>query len=192
MKMKRACLCALVLALVGLGSAWAEELEVFAHATGDVYLRSGPGLSYGIEDVIKTGADVPFLGDAAVDERGVYWYLVGEDPVRWVSSRYTVLIAGDLSGLIYDADAAADELVAQYNASLQSEPGEAGAELDVIEEGEAVQYLRYCIEMDDGLWRCVAHDGQTGWMHGESLAEAAEAAEAWDIQLDAQEGDALE
>ena len=68
-----------------LGLALAE-----VRTTGDVWLRTGPGLDYDSVAILKTGRSYEYLGESSVDERGVVWYKIrynGRD--AWVSSMYT-------------------------------------------------------------------------------------------------------
>lgn len=62
-------------------------------ATGDLNVRTGPGLDYAIIGSIKKGSTLEFLGEVKKDGRGVYWGKVrysGRD--GWVSSKYAKLI----------------------------------------------------------------------------------------------------
>ena len=78
---------ALVLALLG-GAALAE-----VKTTGNVWLRSGPGLSYSQITSFSKGRTLTYLGESSVDERGVTWYKVSSGRhTGWVSSRYSKLV----------------------------------------------------------------------------------------------------
>lgn len=71
-----------------LGLALAE-----VRTTGDVWLRTGPGLSYDFVAILKTGKSYEYLGESSVDERGVAWYKIAVgDKTGWVSSRYSELV----------------------------------------------------------------------------------------------------
>ena len=68
-----------------LGLALAE-----VRTTGDVWLRTGPGLDYDAVSILSSGKSFDYLGETSVDGRGVVWYNVrydGRD--AWVSSMYT-------------------------------------------------------------------------------------------------------
>ena len=57
---------------------------------GKSNIRTGPGREYRSIGVLHRGEDVRYLGNTAIDERGVVWYNVrydGRD--AWVSSMYT-------------------------------------------------------------------------------------------------------
>jgi len=82
-------LLALALALMLLGAAALSEVRT----TGNVWLRSGPGLSYSQVTSFSEGKSLTYLGQSSVDERGVTWYKVSSGShTGWVSSRYARLI----------------------------------------------------------------------------------------------------
>lgn len=63
-----------------------------ARTTGDVNLRSGPGLGYDSLGVISAGNTVEYLGESSVDERGVAWYRIRyNEKEGWGSSKYVVI-----------------------------------------------------------------------------------------------------
>lgn len=63
----------------------------YAHTTGDVNMRSGPGLGYDSLAVISSGNTVEYLGESSVDERGVAWYHIRYNGKEgWGSSKYVV------------------------------------------------------------------------------------------------------
>ena len=60
-----------------------------AYTTGNVNLRSGPGLAYDTVGSINSGVYVEYLGESSVDERGVAWYHVRYNGMNgWSSSKY--------------------------------------------------------------------------------------------------------
>ena len=71
-----------------LGLALAE-----VRTTGDVWLRTGPGLDYDAVSILSSGKSFEYLGESSVDGRGVAWYRISAGGKEgWVSSRYTELI----------------------------------------------------------------------------------------------------
>ena len=71
-----------------LGLALAE-----VRTTGNVWLRTGPGLDYDAVSILSSGKSFEYLGESSVDERGVAWYrIIAGEKEGWVSSRYTELI----------------------------------------------------------------------------------------------------
>ena len=83
------------LALMLMGGATMAEVRT----TGDVWLRTGPGLNYDKAVSIGTGKSMEFLGESSVDDRGVTWYKVSfSGNTGWVSSRYSELIGEEAEG----------------------------------------------------------------------------------------------
>ena len=75
-----------------------EELEEIAGGkhryiegdSGKSFVRTGPGLDFKSIGTLHRGDDARFLGETAIDERGVLWYMISWNGRRaWVSSRYT-------------------------------------------------------------------------------------------------------
>ena len=61
----------------------------FIKTTGNVYVRKGPGLDYGIITSLPSGTIISYLGSTKKDDRGVAWYKVNcNGSVGWVSSKY--------------------------------------------------------------------------------------------------------
>jgi len=78
---------AMALALL-CASALAE-----VRTTGDIWMRTGPGLSYETVTSIASGKSLDYLGETSVDERGVAWYKVTNGTnTGWVSSKYAELV----------------------------------------------------------------------------------------------------
>lgn len=88
MKMKFKAILALLLALC-LALSAAAMAEV--HTTGNVNLRTGPGLDYDSIATVEPDTDLEYLGYTSVDERGVAWYQVDHDGPCWISSKYSEL-----------------------------------------------------------------------------------------------------
>ena len=62
-------------------------------ATGNVNVRKGPGLKYGVLGSAKAGQTAKFMGETRKDDRGVVWYKVGGNgKTGWVSSKYAKLM----------------------------------------------------------------------------------------------------
>jgi len=98
-----------------LGLALAE-----VRTTGDVWLRTGPGLDYDAVSILSSGKSFEYLGESSVDERGVAWYRISAGGKEgWVSSRYTELIGestGDEAEAAEAAEPAPIEAPASQNA----------------------------------------------------------------------------
>lgn len=69
------------------------------HTTGNVNLRSGPGLNYESVGSVPQGTNLTYLGEVSIDERGVAWYKVDYKGESWVSSKYSELSEEDLPSL---------------------------------------------------------------------------------------------
>lgn len=70
-----------------------KSAHQYVKTTGDVYVRSGPGLDYDKKGLLTNGTKVPFLGEARYDDRGVAWYKISyEGHTRWVSSKYSKIV----------------------------------------------------------------------------------------------------
>lgn len=62
-------------------------------ATGDVWMRTGPGRSYDQVKSFKKGHVFQYLGETQMDERPVAWYKVSSGKYTgWVSSKYAELV----------------------------------------------------------------------------------------------------
>ena len=113
--MKKSAIRALV-AVVALvlftGMALAE-----VHTTGDVWLRSGPGLDYESLSILSSGKTFEYLGESSVDERGVAWYKIAAgEKTGWVSSRYSELVGESAEAEDAEAEAAPTEAPASQSA----------------------------------------------------------------------------
>lgn len=61
----------------------------FVKATGNVYVRKGPGKNYKDIGTLSTGTVVSYLGDTQWDDRDIAWYKINYNGnVGWVSSKY--------------------------------------------------------------------------------------------------------
>jgi len=117
-----------ILMLVGCTSALAATVT----ATGDVYVRFGPGLDYSALTSIDEGEVASYLGSTAVDERGVTWFKVFYDGCTgWVSSRYSELDTWSWSyGYI----------TATGNVWVRTGPGLNYSQLGAIEIDDTLEY----------------------------------------------------
>ena len=88
MKKKLSGLIALALILTLICAAAQAEVRT----TGNIWMRTGPGLSYDKIDSFPSGYTFQYLGETSVDDRGVAWYKVTNGKkTGWVSSRYSEL-----------------------------------------------------------------------------------------------------
>ena len=74
------------------GGPTAFDAPSSAYATGDVFMREGPGRSYAKVGLIPSGTRVDYLNQSQADERGVLWYYVDHNgTIGWASSKYVSL-----------------------------------------------------------------------------------------------------
>lgn len=73
------------------GVAQAESSTVTA--TGEVNIRSGPGLDYEMIESVSAGTQLEYAGETSADSRGVSWYkvILSGSSTGWMSSKYARL-----------------------------------------------------------------------------------------------------
>ena len=78
-----------------------KAVDELVKATGEVRMRSGPGLDYEGVGTISKGRTLPYLGESSVDDRGVAWYLAEHETKGevWISSRYSQIDGNDSGNL---------------------------------------------------------------------------------------------
>lgn len=84
---------AILIAVLALAAsmACAEVLET----TGSVNVRDMPSLAGNVLGAVPEGTRVEYLGESAVDDRGVDWYKVWfEEREGWMSSKYATPVEG--------------------------------------------------------------------------------------------------
>ena len=92
--MKKFVAAVLILSVLLTTVALADNLLIVA-VSGQTNIRRGPGLNYGILDVLHRGEALYFAGSTSYDNRGDrkstrLWYSVYfRGGIAWVSSRYT-------------------------------------------------------------------------------------------------------
>ena len=120
-----------------------SALAATVTATGDVYVRSGPGLDYASLSVIDEGQTASYLGATAVDNRGVTWYKVFYNNVTgWISSRYSELDTWSWSyGYV----------TATGNVWVRTGPSLSYAKLGAIETGDTLEYRNESSVDDRGV-----------------------------------------
>lgn len=90
--MKRKTLILVLLLLIVLTSA---ALAAKVQATGNVNVRTGPGLDYAVIDTVYEGNSLEYTGKTEYDDRGVAWYSVDcYGQAGWMSERYSMLEDG--------------------------------------------------------------------------------------------------
>ena len=83
MKRMLSVLIAVAILLVGVPftntemmTAYAQTVYGIVNTTGDVNIRTGPGLAYDTVGSVKKGSALDYLGDSSIDDRGIAWYRV--------------------------------------------------------------------------------------------------------------------
>ena len=132
----RTLIVALALALV-CGTALAE-----IRTTGNVWMRSGPGLSYQQVTSFTEGKTLEFLGETSVDDRGVARYKASDGKnTGWVSSRYSELTGEDKDAAAEPAGEPDEDLEEDFDEDFDEEPGEESDEAPDEAPGEQEQVL---------------------------------------------------
>ena len=151
------------------GESYGEEERV-VKATGQVNVRSGPGLDYKDIGTLYKGDTADYLGKSSVDDRGVTWYQIRfNSGTGWVSSRHSRLVGG---GYDDDDDDDDEETVSgtyvkatRGQSNLRSGPGLSYEDLGTLHRGEQATFLDDWSVDDRGvMWYYVNFDGKIGWV----------------------------
>ena len=156
-------LAMLLLAALALALTTGALAATYLYATGDVNLRTGPGLEYDIVLSVKKGAKMSYNNYSEVDGRGVTWYYVycnGRN--GYVSELYTSFSQGGShsngykGGTVYADDG---------DTHVRSGPGPDYADLGTLKQGNSLTYLGTTTYDDRGVaWYAVSYQGKTGWV----------------------------
>ena len=159
-KILAALLCAALLA----GCATALAAGGYIVATGDVYVRSGPGLGYSQLGSISEGSSLSYAGSTSVDNRGVAWYSVYyRGGSGWVSSVWSTLYAGGSGTVVQPSGTTYVRATASVN--LRSGPGASYDDIGTLARGEQVPYISSSTDGDGNVWYQVQYYSYgTGWV----------------------------
>lgn len=81
-------IAAILILFVLIGAACAEVVT-----TGNVNLRTGPGLAYDVLTSVSEGKSLTYLKQTSIDDRGIAWYLVDHKGTEcWISSVYSKVV----------------------------------------------------------------------------------------------------
>ena len=158
-------LAALLCAILLLSCMTAFAASSYIVATGDVNVRSGPGLGYSILGTIRKGGTLDSDGTTSVDSRGVAWYRVyyGSNTYGWVSSVWATLYSGGSGSVVQPGGATYVRATASVN--LRSGPGTGYDDIGTLAKGETATYLgSYSTDERGVVWYQVRFEGQTGWV----------------------------
>ena len=127
--------------------------------SGNVNVRSGPGLGYEIVNMMSNGSVAAYLGSSHTDERGVVWYLVQyEASTGWVSSVYAQL-SGGWENMYTTVEGASGD------SNVRSGPGLGYESIGTLFIGDAALYLGASSVDERGvMWYCIRFGNQTGWV----------------------------
>lgn len=131
--------------------------------TGDVNLRSGPGLNYGILGSLSLGTEATYLNVSKIDDRGVTWYKVNIGNIDgWVSSRYSIIASGSSAPSGFNGSGT---VVTTGDVNIRSGPGLTYDTLSSIGAGTTISYLGKTEIDDRGVsWFEVTYSGVSGWV----------------------------
>ena len=147
-------LAMLLIAAMLMGSAMAAA---YVETTGNVYVRSGPGLGYTTLGTVNKGTTLTYQNQYFTDDRGVVWYMVlYKNSNAWVSSTYADLYGASIATYLYATDG---------DSYLRNAPNLNGKILDTFQEGNSAQYLNASSVDERGVtWYRVSYNGKTGWV----------------------------
>lgn len=133
------------------------------------YIRNAPGLGGTILYTVPVGASATYMGDTAVDNRGVVWYYATYNGiVGWMSGLQVSLHYTDADS----DDQGSDTIVAiQEHCYIRDAPGLNGKILDTVPVGSRAAYL-YDTSVDSRgvTWYYALYNGIVGWMSGLQVA----------------------
>lgn len=124
------------------------------YATGDVNLRTGPGLDYSVYCSVGKGTSMEYLDDYAYDNRDVKWYKVYyNDCTLWVSSRFSSL-STPASGVVTTGDV-----------NLRWGPGKNYDIYTSVKGGTSLSYAgSYSYDSRGVKWYRVIYNGNYVWV----------------------------
>lgn len=161
-KMKKF-LAALLIAAFCLSAfaALAESGTVWT--TGNVNMRTGPGLGYSSIRSLSAGKQLDF-DDTSVDGRGVKWYHISyKGRSGWVSSRYasTKKPSGGSSG---GGSSSGSKVTTTASVNLRSGAGRGYSVIRTIPEGASMSYDATATDERGVVWYHVTYKKRTGWV----------------------------
>ena len=152
---------ALALAMALLCSVALAEVRT----TGNVWMRTGPGLDY--EQIISfgEGKSLKYLGESSVDDRGVTWYKIKSgSTVGWVSSKYAKLKEGKAPSGGYSGEGSYVK-ISGGDANVRSGPGLDFMTIGTASEGTTLTYKGETRKDDRGVaWYAVDWGNRLAWV----------------------------
>lgn len=127
--------------------------------TGNVNIRVGPGLDYGIIGSVGKGYTLSYAGETRYDERPVAWYRVHyKGGTGWISSRYALLRDDGAAG----AGSGASGMGGGYTGAGSALPGGGSDQESSLRQslsgacGKTIQYFGYADYDGDGRFEAFA------------------------------------
>lgn len=153
----RILVCLLLGILLSLNISLASSVQT----TGDVNIRSGPGLNYSVLGTLRLGTTVTYLDESKADQRGVAWYKISYGNITgWVSSRYSVITDGQSS-----MSSTGSAVIITGDVNLRSGPGLQYDVISSISSGSTITYLNGTTNDERGVaWFKVSYSGISGWV----------------------------
>lgn len=139
-------------------SAMAEDESGYVLATGDVNVRTGPGLGYDSLGVLKKGKTLEYLNETSTDNRGVIWYKVQFDSwnAGWVSDKYATISGAANYGYVKATGG---------QSNLRTGPGLNYDDIGTLKAGQTATYLGTSSTDSRGVvWYQVNYNGKTCWV----------------------------
>ncbi|MBE5807548.1 MAG: hypothetical protein E7317_04315 [Clostridiales bacterium] len=135
--------------------------------TGEVNLRTGPGLDYASIGVVPKGTELVYLNESSIDDRGVAWYKISYgSSYSWVSSRYATLSNGEESVEKKEKTSrSGGTLWATAAVNIRSGPGVSYNTVGVLEEGASARYVgNDSYDAAETAWFQIETDEVSGWV----------------------------
>lgn len=133
----------------------------YVNTTGNVNVRTGPGLGYGSLGSVTAGTSLKYLNETSVDDRGVAWYKVEFNMNNgWVSAKYAKL-EGEASAPVVETK----YVTATGNVNVRKGAGLDFSSMGTVNAGTSLKYLNETSVDDRGVaWFKVEFKNTTGWI----------------------------
>ena len=149
------------------GWTWGDGAVVYVRATGDVNVRSGPGLNYEDLGVLARGECLTYLDETRYDANGHAWYKAqyysyGE---VWVSSVYSELTSTRTQADDGEAGTFGSYIQATGRLNVRSGPGLNYESIAILQDGATAAYLdQYALDERGVTWYMISCNGGSGWV----------------------------
>ena len=149
------------------GWTWGDGAVVYVRATGDVNVRSGPGVNYEDLGVLARGECLTYLDETRYDANGHAWYKAqyysyGE---VWVSSVYSELTSTRTQADDGEAGTFGSYIQATGRLNVRSGPGLNYESIAILQDGATAAYLdQYALDERGVTWYMISCNGGSGWV----------------------------